>query len=101
MVARMLGNFHIEMTTHSREVLNLLGATGLVPLQDIFSDKATILGKALQNVPTFLLQAPIAYDADRASDVIVEQLAAVPAPLTASVANPSGPSSELTCRSRE
>src|SRR6185295_16447898 len=32
MAARMLGNFHIEMTVHSREVLNLLGATGLVPL---------------------------------------------------------------------
>lgn len=83
MVARMLGNFHIEMTTHSREVLNLLGATGLIPLQDIFADKATILGKALQNVPTFLLQVPVAYDADHASDVIVDQLAAVTAPLGA------------------
>ena len=81
MAARMLGNFHIEMTMHSREVLNLLGATGLVPLQDIFADKATILGKALQNVPTFLLQVPVAYDADHASDVIVEQLAAVTTPL--------------------
>jgi hypothetical protein len=79
MVARMLGNFHIEMTTHSREVLNLLGATGLVPLQDIFTDKATILAKALQNVSTFLLQVPVAYDADHASDVIVEQLATVTA----------------------
>jgi len=83
MVARMLGNFHIEMTAHSREVLNLLGATGLIPLQDIFADKATILGKALQNVPTFLLQVPVAYDADHASDVIVDQLAAVTAPLGA------------------
>jgi hypothetical protein len=81
MTARMLGNFHIEMTTHSREVLNLLGATGQVPLQDIFGDKATILAKALQNVPTFLLQVPVAYDADHASDVIVDQLAAVMAPL--------------------
>jgi hypothetical protein len=80
MVARMLGNFHIEMTPHSREVLNLLGATGLIPLQDIFADKATILGKALQDVPTFLLQVPVSYDADHASDVIVDQLAAVTAP---------------------
>jgi hypothetical protein len=76
----MLGNFHIEMTPHSREVLNLLGATGLIPLQDIFADKATILGKALQDVPTFLLQVPVSYDADHASDVIVDQLAAVTAP---------------------
>jgi hypothetical protein len=89
MVARMLGNFHIEMTTHSREVLNLLGATGLVPLQDIFADKATILGKALQNVPTFLLQVPVAYDADRASDVIVDQLAAVTGSLSAPLENRS------------
>jgi hypothetical protein len=81
MAARMLGNFHIEMTTHSREVLNLLGATGLIPLHDIFADKATILGKALQDVPTFLLQVPVAYDADLASDVIVDQLAAVTTPL--------------------
>ncbi len=85
MAARMLGNFHIEMTTHSREVLNLLGATGLIPLQDIFADKATILGKALQNVPTFLLQVPAAYDADRASDVIVDQLATVTTKLGAPV----------------
>src|SRR6266536_3345810 len=85
MVARMLGNFHIEMTAYSREVLNLLGATGLIPLQDIFADKATILGKALQDVPTFLLQVPVAYGADRASDVIVDELAAVTAPLGVSV----------------
>jgi hypothetical protein len=85
MVARMLGNFHIEMTAYSREVLNLLGATGLIPLQDIFADKATILGKALQDVPTFLLQVPVAYGADHASDVIVDQLAAVTAPLGVSV----------------
>src|SRR5712692_289122 len=85
MVARMLGNFHIEMTPHSREVLNLLGATGQIPLQDIFADKATILGKALQDVPTFLLQVPVGYDADHASDVIVDQLAAVIAPLGVSV----------------
>jgi hypothetical protein len=77
MVARMLGNFHGEMTTYSREIVNLLGATGLVPLQDIFADKATVLGKALQDVPTFLLQVPVAWDADTASDMIVSQLSVV------------------------
>lgn len=77
MAARMLGNFHGEMTTYSREVVNLLGATGFVPLQDIFADKATILGKALQSVPTFLLQVPVSYDADTASDVIVDHLSKV------------------------
>jgi hypothetical protein len=89
MVSRMLGNFHIEMSTHSREVVNLLGATGLIPLQDMFADKAVILGKALQNVPTFLLQVPIAYGADRASDAIVDQLAAVTVPFGASAESTS------------
>jgi hypothetical protein len=87
MVARMLGNFHWEMTTYSREVVNLLGATGFVPLQDIFADKATVLGKALQNVPTFLLRVPLAYDADTASDVIVSQLSAVTGLLGVSLEN--------------
>ena len=32
-------------------------------------------------VPTFLLHVPVAYDADHAFDVIVEQLAAVTTPL--------------------
>ena len=86
MVSRMLGNFHIEMTVHSREVLNLLGAAGLIPLQDIFADKAAILGKALQDVPAFLLQVPVGYDADHASNVIVDQLAAV----TAGLGPPAG-----------
>ena len=89
MAARMLGNFHIQMTTHSREVLNLLGATGLVPLDDIFGDKATILAKALHNVPAFLLRVPVHYGADQASDVIVDQLAAVTAPLGASAESSS------------
>lgn len=83
--ARMLGNFHIEMTVHSREVLNLLGAAGLVPLQEIFADKAAILDLALRNVPAFLLRIPVAYSADRASDVIVDKLAAVTATLGAPI----------------
>jgi len=36
----------------------------VIQLQDIFADMATILGKALQRVPRFLLQVPVAYDAD-------------------------------------
>jgi hypothetical protein len=57
--------------------------TGVIPLQDIFADMAAILGKALQRVPTFLLQVPVAYDADRASDMIVNRLAAVTSALGA------------------
>jgi hypothetical protein len=56
--------------------------TGVIPLQDIFADKATILGRAVQRVPTFL-QVPVAYDADRASDMFVNRLAAVTSALGA------------------
>jgi hypothetical protein len=74
MVARMLGNFHSEMTVHSREVVNLLGAVGMIPLHQIFAQKAAVLDQALANVATFLLQVPRVWSADRASDAIVAEL---------------------------
>jgi hypothetical protein len=79
MVARMLGNFHIEMTVHSREIVNLLGATGMVPLHRQMSEKAAVLEGALTCLPTYLLQVPRAWSADRASDAIVEQIDAITA----------------------
>jgi hypothetical protein len=77
MVARMLGNFHSAMALHSREVVNLLGTVGMVPLDHIFADKARVLEQALADVPTFLLQVPREWSADRASDAIVQELASV------------------------
>jgi hypothetical protein len=77
MVARMLGNFHSEMTVHSREIVNLLGAVGMIPLQDIFAEKAAVLDQALNGIPTFLLRVPRAWTADRASDAIVAELETV------------------------
>ncbi|HEU4348824.1 MAG TPA: hypothetical protein VFR35_13685 [Actinoplanes sp.] len=77
MVARMLGNFHIEMTVHSREIVNLLGATGLVPLHRLMGDKAAVLASALTGLPTWLLQVPREWSADRASDTIVAELETV------------------------
>jgi len=77
MVARMLGNFHSEMALHSREVVNLLGTVGMVPLDRIFAEKARVLEQALADVPTFLLQVPREWSADRASDAIVNELASV------------------------
>jgi hypothetical protein len=81
MVARMLGNFHIEMTVHSREIVNLLGATGLVPLHEQMAQKADVLDRALARVPTFLMQVPRDWSADRASDAIVAKLETVTATL--------------------
>jgi len=74
MITRMLGNFHAEVSQHSHEVINALGATNLVSLDQYFSEKAAIIGDALGDKPTYLLQVPRAWSADRASDVIVENL---------------------------
>ena len=82
MVARMLGNFHIEMTVHSREIVNLLGATGLIPLHEQMGQKAAVLDQALAGLPTFLLQVPRDWSADRASDAIVAKLETVTATLS-------------------
>lgn len=90
MVARMLGNFHSEMTVHSREIVNLLGAVGMIPLQNIFAEKAAVLDQALTGIPTFLLRVPRAWTADRASDAIVAELETV---LTGST-SPEVPSGE-------
>jgi hypothetical protein len=76
MVSRMLANFHTEMTAHSREVVNLLGAS-IYPLHELFSEKADLLRKAIDQIPTHLLQVPREWSADRASDAIVAQLETV------------------------
>ncbi|MEP6664968.1 MAG: hypothetical protein ABJA81_00855 [Nocardioidaceae bacterium] len=74
MAARMLGNWHIEMARHSRDVLSCLGASGLLSLDEIFGRKARILRTALSPCRTVLMQVPSAMNADEASDVIVSRL---------------------------
>jgi hypothetical protein len=74
MAARMLGNWHIEMARHSRDVLTSLGASGVLPLDEIFGRKAGILRTALAPCRTALMQVPAAMSADEASDAIVANL---------------------------
>lgn len=74
MVSRIIGNFHCEMSAHSRDVVTALGATGLVPIDQLFAEKADVLVRALNGKPTFLLRVPVTFSADRASDVIVDFL---------------------------
>jgi hypothetical protein len=74
MVDRMLGNFHIEMAGFSQEVVAALGATSIVPLRELFDDKATVLEKALDGRPCYLLQLPSSYAPDQASDEVVRLL---------------------------
>jgi hypothetical protein len=74
MAARMLGNWHIEMARHSRDVLTCLGASGMLSLDEIFGRKARILRTALAPCRTALMQVPSAMSADEASDAIVARL---------------------------
>jgi hypothetical protein len=74
MVAKLIGNFHAEVTRHSKMVMAALAAACLEPLEDTFGQKADVLNRALEGKPVYLLQVPKAYSADQASDVIVEKL---------------------------
>ena len=55
----------------------LVGATGLIPLHRLMGDKAAVLDSALTGLPTWLLQVPRDWSADRASDAIVAELETV------------------------
>jgi hypothetical protein len=74
MVSRLIGNFHTEMSLHSREVVVAMGATGLVPIETFFNDKREVFERAVAGKPTYLLRVPASFPADQASDVIVEHL---------------------------
>jgi hypothetical protein len=74
MVSRMIGNFHAEITPHSQQVITALAASGLVPIEATFGDKAAVLDAALRGKPTYLLQVPQSFSPDRASDAIVAEL---------------------------
>ncbi|GGH98137.1 hypothetical protein ACFFGR_16560 [Arthrobacter liuii] len=70
MTSRIVGNFHSELPLVSRRLIEALGATGLVPLDDYFGQKAEIISSALKAVPCSRLRLPITWSADRASDYV-------------------------------
>ncbi len=74
LVGRMVANFHVEMSRQSRELVEALGATGLVPLESGFGDKAAVLEAAIGSLPTHLLHVPRSLSADEASDAIVAEV---------------------------
>jgi hypothetical protein len=65
MVSRLIGNFHTEMSLHSREVVVAMGATGLVPIETFFSDKREVFARAVAGKPTYLLRVPASFPADQ------------------------------------
>jgi hypothetical protein len=70
MTSRIVGNFHTELPVVSRRLIEALGATGLVPLEEHFGQKAAVVKEALQDVPCSLLQLPVSWSADRTSDFV-------------------------------
>lgn len=74
MIARLIGNFHSEMTKQSRAVITTLGASGLVPTEKLFAEKRAVLDQALQDKPCYLLRVPQAFSPDQASDMIVDHI---------------------------
>jgi hypothetical protein len=88
MVSRMIGNFHAEITRHSQQVITALAASGLVPIEQTFGEKAAVLRAALEGKPAFLLQVPQSFSPDRASDAIVEELQGTIDRLGITAANP-------------
>jgi GT2 family glycosyltransferase len=74
MVSRLIGNFHAEITPHSQKVITAMAATGMVPIETTFGDKAAVLRSALAGKPALLLQIPQAWPPDQASDAIVAEV---------------------------
>lgn len=72
MTSRMIGNFHTELPIVSRRLVEALGATGLVPLETHFGQKAAVVAQALHDVPCSLLRVPLSWSADQASEYIAE-----------------------------
>lgn len=74
MVDRMVGNFHIELPSHSQHMFTAMAACNLLPAREHFADKSHVLSKALEGIPTYLMQVPAAESPDVASDIIVSHL---------------------------
>lgn len=72
MTSRIVGNFHSELPTVSRRLVEALGATGLVPLQEHFGQKAAVVAQALHGVPCSRLRLPVSWSADRTSDFVCQ-----------------------------
>ncbi|HEV7167623.1 MAG TPA: hypothetical protein VGN49_06590 [Micrococcaceae bacterium] len=72
MTSRMIGNFHTELPTVSRRLIEALGSTGLVPIQEHFGQKAAVVARALETVPCSVLRIPVSWSADRTSDYVTQ-----------------------------
>ncbi len=70
MTSRIVGNFHSELPMVSRRLVEALGATSLVPLEEHFGKKAAVVRRAMEDVPCWLLRLPATWTADQTSDFV-------------------------------
>lgn len=77
LTTRIVGNFHTELPGVSRSLIEALGATGLVPLERYFSDKAKVVRRGLGGIPCHVLKIPVDWSADRASDHVTATVQAL------------------------
>lgn len=74
MVSRVIGNFFSELPRQSRLAVTALGASGLVPIDKSFAEKAAVVSAGLENKPAFYLRIPKSLPPDQASDILVEHV---------------------------
>ncbi|WP_113717171.1 hypothetical protein [Arthrobacter dokdonensis] len=77
MTTRIVGNFHSELPGVSRSLIEALGATGLMPLERYFSEKADVVRRGLGGLPCHVLKLPASWSADRTSDHVTATVQAL------------------------
>lgn len=77
MTTRIVGNFHSELPGVSRSLIEALGATGLIPLERYFADKAKVVRRGLGGIPCHVLKLPASWSADRTSDHVTATVQAL------------------------
>ncbi|PYI65808.1 hypothetical protein CVV68_16390 [Arthrobacter livingstonensis] len=77
MTTRIVGNFHTELPGVSRSLIEALGATGLIPLERYFADKAKVVRRGLGEIPCHVLKLPASWSADHASDHVTATVQAL------------------------
>lgn len=74
MTTRLVGNFHVELSKGSQDVMLALGACDMLPAGQFFSEKHAVVASAIGDKPCYLLRVPAEMSADEASNDIVDHI---------------------------
>jgi Glycosyl transferase family 2 len=75
MASRLVGDYAAALPRAARDLQSLLGANGLLAIDELMADKARILRRALAGRPCFLLRVPEAMRAQNAAAEIAARVA--------------------------